>query len=125
MIPRLVSNRKESEFKRFQQWVGRQLEEKGPFEYVLDGANIGFFGQVSLASQLRSGALAPHIHERDFPVTTAVTPILLFFGQARDAKAREKDGGKRSKDGCFSFEQVERLPQTLYVFRGVTGRGGV
>lgn len=73
VIPRLVGYRRDSNFQEFMEWVQGRLRSDGPLEYVLDGANIG------------------------------------FFGHGREAKSREKDGGKASKDTAFNFEQIDRL----------------
>ena len=45
VIPRLVGGRKEADFASFTRWVESEIASGGPFEYVLDGANIGFYGQ--------------------------------------------------------------------------------
>ena len=51
VIPRLAGSRaKGEEFARFGSWV----DEHGPFEYVLDGANIGFFGQAKLVKTAKA-----------------------------------------------------------------------
>jgi hypothetical protein len=55
IIPRLAGSRaKGAEFASFGAWV----DEQGPFEYVLDGANIGFFGQGKVAKTHKAAAFS-------------------------------------------------------------------
>ncbi|KOO31381.1 hypothetical protein Ctob_012183 [Chrysochromulina tobinii] len=61
LIPQLVGARiKATEFAKFAQWIERELVRAGPFDYVLDGANIGFFGcsKVEKARRLAKAASA-------------------------------------------------------------------
>jgi len=55
IIPRLAGSKaKGEEFSSFGAWV----DEQGPFEYVLDGANIGFFGQGKVAKTDKAAAFS-------------------------------------------------------------------
>ena len=55
IIPRLAGSKaKGEEFASFGAWV----DEQGPFEYVLDGANIGFFGQGKFAKTNKGAAFS-------------------------------------------------------------------
>ncbi|KAL1512415.1 hypothetical protein AB1Y20_005671 [Prymnesium parvum] len=45
VIPRLVNQR--TGFYSFVSWLDERISTHGPFDFVLDGANIGFFGQGS------------------------------------------------------------------------------
>eukprot|EP00964_Phaeocystis_antarctica_P101378 scaffold66870_cov54-Phaeocystis_antarctica.AAC.1 len=55
IIPRLAGSKaKGEEFSSFGAWV----DEQGPFEYVLDGANIGFFGQSKVAKTDKAAAFS-------------------------------------------------------------------
>ena len=48
VIPRLITqNRKSEDFDTFSKWVDSTMRANGQYEFVLDGANIGFYGQVA------------------------------------------------------------------------------
>ena len=86
VIPRLAGSRaKGEEFSRFGAWV----DEHGPFEYVLDGANIGFFGQAKLVKASKATSFS---YEQVDAVLRAVcarsTRVLLVLHVSHTDAAR-------------------------------------
>ena len=66
VIPRLIGSRaKGAEFRAFADYV----RERGPFEYVIDGANIGFYGQGKAVNDGAKAAAAA-AEEADLPPPT-------------------------------------------------------
>lgn len=60
MIPRLVGNRNGSPFIQFVQWIDSRIQAQGSYDYVLDGANIGFFG---LGKEVKGKEKSKSLHE--------------------------------------------------------------
>ena len=59
VVPRLIGPKsKVQEFIHFTSWLMQNIETHGPFDYVLDGANIGFYGQSKREAAFRKRAAA-------------------------------------------------------------------
>ena len=55
-VMRLIGSKQRcDEFGHFALWIGQEAAAQGPLEYVIDGANIGFYGQGKDMSALKKG----------------------------------------------------------------------
>ena len=94
LIPQLVGARiKATEFAKFAQWIERELVRAGPFDYVLDGANIGFFGcsKVEKARRLAKAASAV--------VSAGAHPPSIEATAEATAEAHASSGGGQGGGG--------------------------
>jgi hypothetical protein len=104
LIPQLVGARiKATEFAKFAQWIERELVRAGPFDYVLDGANIGFFGcsKVEKARRLAKAASAvvsAGAHPPSIEATAEAT------AEAHASSGGGKGGGRGGGKGGGRFE---------------------
>ena len=100
LIPQLVGARiKAAEFAKFAQWIERELIRAGPFDFVLDGANIGFFGcsKAEKARRLAKAASAV-VSAGAHPPTTEAT------AEADASSGGGKGGGRGGGNGGGRFE---------------------
>ena len=104
LIPQLVGARiKATEFAKFAQWIERELVRAGPFDYVLDGANIGFFGcsKVEKARRLAKAASAVVSAGAHPPSTEATAEATA---EAHASSGGGKGGGRGGGKGGGRFE---------------------
>ena len=96
-VPRLIGPKgKVAEFAKFLSWVTQQIETHGPFEYVLDGANIGFHGQSK--------------REAAFRKATAADKAAASQAHTKSDGSGSRGGsGGSDGSGAFQHRQIERV----------------
>ena len=96
-IPRLAGSKaRGEEFSNFGAWV----DEQGPFEFVLDGANIGFFGQACAC------AYGMHVHVH--MAGRLMHVVCTWYAHGMQGKAAKTD-----KVAAFSYEQVDAVLRSV------------
>jgi hypothetical protein len=54
LIPTLIGPKKQTaEFSNFLTWLDKDIAQHGPYNYVLDGANIGFYGHSKVVNEYK------------------------------------------------------------------------
>ena len=95
-IKRLASGGRD--FGRFTEWVRERVRERGPWDFVLDAANIGFFGQGKEVSRVRRQARA-----------AAAGPVSSGASDAASSSVGEAERRRRGRGGgAVSLEGTSR-----------------
>lgn len=112
-VPRLVgSSDKIHEFEKFTTWLNRQVDLHGPYDYVLDGANIGFHGHSKREAAFRKVAAA----RRQRPASDGArkTPVGSFASSDNGGTSADGAGISVKGSGAFYCTQIERVLEAVH-----------
>ena len=129
-IPQLIGARvKATEFGKFTAWLEEEMARHGPYAYVLDGANIGFFGHSKQEAAFRKAKAEARAEAKAASQLSKAAAAAGGGGKGGGGKggggkggggkggggkgggseAKEEGGGDPYSKSTFSYRQVDWL----------------
>jgi uncharacterized membrane protein YgcG len=134
-IPTLIGPKhKVVEFAKFTSWLSGQMKTHGPYSFVFDAANIGFYGHSKSERDFRSAMAAERKGAREEAIAAAVAHRHGVDDGSGGSSGRGGGGGKakgggggkangggrggsgpaqQQHSGNFSYRQIDALVQTV------------